>query len=183
MTKLGVFCLEGDWESRMDDRTSVLPMLQMLEGLGIIKFIRRDVATEEELKHYLRRWSDYSSYKLLYLGFHGDPDWLDVGADGIDLQWLQEQIGERAKGKLIHFGSCSTLDVSKSRREQFRQTTKSRGLSGYRKEVDWIDSAAFELALLRDLGSRQGRPEIAYQYMDKHYRQRAKDLGFVHGPE
>ena len=30
-----IFCLEGAWEKRLDDRTSVIPTLEMLERLRL----------------------------------------------------------------------------------------------------------------------------------------------------
>lgn len=180
MERLGVFCLEGDWETRLDDRTSVLPMLDMLERLGYIRFIRRDVATREEFVHYLDRWIDYDRYPLLYLGFHGYPDWLGIGRDGVDLAWIEQAIAGGGAGRMIHIGGCSTLAVAESRRDSFLRATGARGLSGYEKDIDWVDSAAFELALLQAISTRQKRPAYAYQYMEDQYSDRVTDLGFVH---
>lgn len=45
-TTKGIFCLEGDWHRCLDDRASVLPTSEMLEQLGLAKFIHRDVATK-----------------------------------------------------------------------------------------------------------------------------------------
>ena len=45
----GIFCLEGAWGKRIDDRVSVLPTLEMLEHLEIAIYVHRDVGTEEEL--------------------------------------------------------------------------------------------------------------------------------------
>lgn len=183
MARLGVFCLEGDWETRLDDRTSVLPMLDMLERLGYIKFIRRDVATRGEFDHYLRRWAGYTSYPLLYLGFHGDTRWLAIDdAEGISLDELTNSLLGAAKGRIIHFGSCATLGVGDDGRSAFRAATGARGVSGYERTVDWVDSAAFELALLQRLAEGHARPSYAYRYMDAQYGERARELGFVHSP-
>ena len=70
----GVFALEGDWsEDNLADRTSVVPVLETLERLQIIDYVRRDIGTRAELERYLRRWRDeLPDYRVLYLGFHGD---------------------------------------------------------------------------------------------------------------
>ena len=47
--KPGIFCLEGSWGKRLDDRASVLPTLDMLGRLELATFVHRDVGTEEEL--------------------------------------------------------------------------------------------------------------------------------------
>ena len=46
-------CLEGMWSSRLTDRSSVLPVLELLERHGAIDFIYRDAGTVGELEHYL----------------------------------------------------------------------------------------------------------------------------------
>src|ERR671910_815721 len=77
MTTLGaygrVFCLEGDWDGELTSRSSVRPMLELLEGLKRIEYVHKDVGTRAELRHYLRRWLDHdpsvSDYGTLYLAF------------------------------------------------------------------------------------------------------------------
>lgn len=180
---LGVFCIEGEWGNRLDERISVEPMLQMLEQLRLIRFIRRDAATDIELEHYLRRWRRYSSYRLLYLGFHGERDHLEVQPEGVSLDWVAERIGDAAEGRTVHFASCSVLDLPSERLARFCRETGARGVSGYRRDVHWLESAAFELALIQSLQQHPERPSYAYRFMHDYYGGQARALGFVHHPE
>lgn len=42
----GIFCLEGDWDSNLTDRTSIEPQLRMLKNMGSCGgVIHRDVPT------------------------------------------------------------------------------------------------------------------------------------------
>lgn len=182
LERLGVFCLEGEWEARLDDRLSVEPMLQMLEQLAVIRFIRRDAATDVELEHYLSRWRRYGSYRLLYLGFHGERDWLKVQPEGVTLDWLEDRLNGAADGRTIHFGSCSVLDLPPERLARFCRQTGARGISGYCRAIDWLDSVAFELALVQALQQRPERPSYAYRFMHDFYGDQARVLGFVHHP-
>jgi hypothetical protein len=51
----GVFCLEGEWNGRLDDRTSVEPQLMMLENMKYCaRVIHRDVATRDEFAYYVK---------------------------------------------------------------------------------------------------------------------------------
>lgn len=47
--------------------------------------------------------------------------------------------------KIVHFGSCSTLRTSEKNISDFITTTNCQFISGYRKDVDFIASTAFEL--------------------------------------
>lgn len=151
----GVFCLEGDWAPDLRYNATVGPVLDLLDRSGYPKvpYIRRDVATFEELEYYLKKWIQrrYTTYPILYLGFHGGPGILHVGdrrKGPVTLDWLEERLAGRCKGRVIHFGSCGTLAVHGNRVRSFLRRTKALAVCGYGKEVDWMLSAAFELILL-----------------------------------
>lgn len=154
----GVFCLEGDWEKDLRGRTTVSPVLELLERshYPAIRSIRRDVATPGELEHYLKKWrlKKYDAYPILYLGFHGDPGTLFMRAgkkEPVELEWVGERLEGRCRGRIIHFGSCGTLAVHGKRLNRFLEQTGALAVCGYRADVDWIQSAAFELILLSTL--------------------------------
>ena len=82
--KKGIFCLETDSWWGVADRTTMEPMLKVLESAAVWKvpYIHRDVATREEFEHYLRQWRQKklsTDYPVLYLGFHGAREKLSVG--------------------------------------------------------------------------------------------------------
>lgn len=60
----------------------------------------------------------------------------------------------RCKGAIIYFGSCNTLNTSRREIEYFLQKTEATAVCGYRKAVNWMHSAVFEL--------------IAFQVMQEH---------------
>jgi hypothetical protein len=151
----GVFCLEGDWEPDLRIGTSVLPVLELLEKANVpsIPFIRRGIATLGEFEYYLQKWTlkKYSGYPILYLGFHGDPGVLYVGSgreEEVSLDWLEDHLEGRCKKRIIHFGSCGTLAVHGNRLHRFFHRTQALAICGYKMDVDWVLSAAFEIVLL-----------------------------------
>lgn len=151
----GVFCLEGDWEPNLRSKRSVQPLLQLLEQAASppIPSIRRDIATVPELEFYLAKWCQrrYRPYPILYLGFHGEPGKIQLGdaRTFVDLDWLEEQLADKCQGSVIHFGSCSTLSLHGRRINRFLNVTGALAVCGYKVDVDWMGSAAFEILFLQ----------------------------------
>jgi hypothetical protein len=169
----GVFCLEGDWERDLKSRTSVGPVLELLERASSTKvpYIRRDVGTLTEFDYYLGKWTQkkYDRYPILYLGFHGSAGKLHVGygpqeTGHVDLARLESVLRGRCKRRIIHFGSCGTLDIHGNRVRSFLDRTGALAVCGYKSQVDWMLSAAFEIILFYELQynalTRQGMEAV-----------------------
>jgi hypothetical protein len=150
----GIFCLEGDWNADLRSRQSVEPVLQLLAECDAAQYIHRDVATKHELDHYLDRWfgRGLSAYRVGYLGFHGSPRTLHLSKkETLDLDELADAIDGRGSGKTLYFGACGTLGLKDEVLMDFCRRTGVRGVVGYTKSVDYIESLSFELVLLWDL--------------------------------
>jgi hypothetical protein len=151
MKPKGIFCLEGDWWG-VRDRTTVEPVLRLLETHGDyrVPYIHRDIGTREEFEHYLSKWTlrRLKDYPILYLGFHGDRGLIRVGEGEIPLDQLADLLRGKCSGKVIHFGSCSTLDVHGAKLNRFLRTTEALAICGYRSEPDWLQSSALDILLL-----------------------------------
>ena len=150
----GIFCLEGDWWG-VKDRTSVEPTLRLLETMGGYKvpYFHHDVGTQEEFHFYLKKWTgrQFDDYPILYLAFHGERGGIVVGegrSNTLTLDHLAERLEGACKGRVIHFGSCSSLDVNGHRLNSFVRRTGACAMFGFRTDVDWLTSAAFELLVL-----------------------------------
>lgn len=178
----GIFCLEGAWGKRIDDRVSVLPTLEMLEHLEIATYVHRDVGTEEELYHYLKKWSQagYRRYEVLYFAFHGTRGGIRVGQGTVTLDDLAEKLNGKAKGRIVFFGSCSVMKDKKAV-ERFQKSTGARLVCGYTKEVEWVESAAFDLLLLRSLTSTL-RIDYRVNQLRSRYGDLTELLGFSSYP-
>jgi hypothetical protein len=184
----GVFCLEGDWEPDLRVRTSVLPVLELLEKANepSIPFIRRAIGTISGFEYYLEKWTQkkYVSFPILYLGFHGDPGVLYVGekkTQPVSLDWLEERLAGKCKKRIIHFGACGTLATHGNRLRTFFQRTQALAISGYRMDVDWVLSAAFEIVLLSEMQenalTRAGMAAV-YRRVKARAGSLARDLEF-----
>ena len=156
----GVMCLEGDFEDSLEDRSSMLPVLDLLERVGHdgITYIHRDVGTRAELDHYLRKWIQREDYYTLYLSFHGNADGIQVSdhEDGsATLEHLADVLADAITDCVVHFGSCGVLAADDRRLQHFLKRTGARAVMGYTTSVDWIDSAALDLIVLATLGRYQ----------------------------
>ncbi|GAB3083996.1 DUF6642 family protein [Pedococcus soli] len=176
MTANGVFCLEGEWNADLRKRATVLPVLELLERLGEIKAIHRDVATLPELEHYLKAWGQprYRDFYVLYLSTHGDKGLLQWSrGNQTSLEELAALLGDSAKGCYVYLGSCLTLFNEREARA-FVETTGVEALVGYRKEVDWLEGAALEVILVAWLANHYGRPSTLFKQLMKRHGQLAK---------
>lgn len=180
MRGYGIFCLEGEWNADLRDRVSVEPILRLLETLGIAPSIHRDVATRDELTYYIGKWEQkrYDDFKVLYLAMHGDSGLINLGRDTFDLDELASLLKGKCAGKAIYFGSCLTLKQDSRRLQQFARTTGAKAVVGYRREVPWLECAAFEVLLLDRL-SRGVRSDALFNRLTKEHGLFAKSLGLV----
>jgi hypothetical protein len=176
--KPGVLCLEGEWYGA-EDRTSVQPMLEMLERSGHIRAMWRDVATREELRFYVDRWThkSWADYPLLYLAFHGAPGEFFVGKTPITLDDLAADLAGKCNGRILHFGSCATLAIAPAALEAFRQETGAHAVSGYTAAVDWLEASAFEILLVNEL-IKSGDVETVRARLSVEHAAWARALGF-----
>jgi hypothetical protein len=177
----GVFCIEGQWHRDLNERGSVLPTLELLERLGRIRFIHKDAATPDELSYFLNRWllRQYADYRVGFFAMHGEPtklcltDWHSV-----DLDDVARQMAGRCEGKRLYFGSCSVLRASDARLHDFLAETGAALICGYTREVDWVESAAFETVLLDVLANGQRLNAAELRMGSSHWAALASYLGF-----
>lgn len=158
--KKGVFCLETDWWEKPNHHSSVRPVLELLAQPGItgMPFVHHDVATRPEFEHYLAQWTQarFDAYPILYLGMHGSEGSVHLGdrrkkENDVSIDELGELLEGRCKGRVLYFGSCNTLDVHGAVLNRFLRATGAVGMIGYRNEISWMSSSAFDILLLSTL--------------------------------
>ena len=184
---LGVFCVEG-WSARLDTRSTVRPLLELLESEAGIRTIYQRVASMEELRTYLGYWSNYSTYELGFFALHGDPGEVAIGSDSSKMSELidittdpNDPVDLDLTGKTVYFGSYSTLK-NRSAVRRFREACGARLVCGYTKDVDWLESAAFEMLLLSRFAANAD-PVSALKPLYRHHRGLIRRLGFASVPK
>lgn len=167
MAHKGIFCVEGLWNPNLADKSSVRHMLELLQSRERIPYIHRTAATASELEFYLGKWvqARYDPYRILYFACHGEGGELRLGADSYPLDRLASFLEGRCTNCILVFASCSTMDVDRRRLLRFLRTTGALAICGYREDVEWMKSFAFEFLLMSALQDNEfsGRGILAIQ--------------------
>ena len=88
-----------------------------------------------------------------------------------------DMLQDSCQDKIIHFGSCKTLDTDSKSIHKFLEHTGALGVCGFETEINFVESSAFDLILI----------EMFQQYKDiamldknlrKNYRSFVKRLQF-----
>jgi len=179
-----VFCLEGLWDNDLRGASSVQPILELIRRFynSHFKYIYKDCATAIELEYYLKRWANgYKDYTILYLAFHGEQQHIKLATEGYSLDQLGLTLEGKCTNRIVVLGSCSTMDIDKRIINRFIKQTNCLAVCGYRTDVDWMKSTAFELLMLDAMQDNEfsGRgieaiekrlSDIASAYKELHFR-------------
>jgi len=143
-----IACLESLWDSDVEERLSVVPIVELVSNLHDLKFIYLSCNTPEELKHNLKKVKRKPGYGILYLSFHGHPGEIVVDGSKMQIESLASFMGTGFTNWVVHFGSCETIDTKKSRIYDFIEATGVSTVLGYKMDVDWLEATALDLLLL-----------------------------------
>lgn len=154
VSRRGLFCLEGFWYGDHRDRTSVIPLLEAVHRFSKMPFIHHRCGTVDEFKFSVERWKKkafHRKYPLLYLAFHGEKGTIRIGKESISLEEMADLLQESCEGRVIYFGGCETLHIHLRKLKTFLKKTRMLAILGYRREVEWMISASFDILLLNML--------------------------------
>lgn len=178
--KRNIACLESLWSRRTENRLNVLPMLELISKTQDVKFSHLTCNTREELKYNLNLLCK-RNYGILYFAFHGSPGKIHLHSEKISLTQLSEMMNCRFANWIIHFGTCSTLRKPREV-EYFVEHTKVSLVTGFTRDVDWIESASFELLLFKALHTYKS-PKIVCRHLLNKYPELAEMTGFKFFPQ
>lgn len=178
-----MYCLETDSWRGQKDRTTLRPLLDLLEYHLEMPYLHRTVATKEEFEYHISRYaaSELKTHPVLYLGFHGSYDKksakasLRLANEELDLGTLAHVLNGKLKGRIVHFGACSVFSVHGNTLQYFLRQTQAIAMMGYKEETDWTESAALELLLFGDLQYRAMRRN-SIQALDRYLKDAAPKL-------
>lgn len=168
------------WTRSTEDRLNVLPTLQLISKTQETRFSHLTCNTREELKYNLNLLCK-RNYGVLYFAFHGSPGKIHLHRDKVTLTELAAMMNHRFANWVIHFGTCSTLRKPREV-EYFVEKTNVALVTGFTRDVDWIESSAFELLLFKALQTYQS-PKVICRHLLTKYPDLAESTGFRYFPD
>jgi hypothetical protein len=178
----GIFCIEGIWDPDLRTPSSVEPLLDLLNLNALIDYIHVDCATVEEFELYIKKWMQkrYDRYPILYLATHGSAREVRIGSMPYSIEDLGKLMEGKCQNRFIMFSSCSTMRIDKRVLKRFLDRTEALAVCGYRVDVNWLWSTAFELLLLSEIQRNEfsGRGAEAIEGAAKRIARSFKDLDF-----
>jgi len=178
-----IFCIEGNWSNDLKDKASIHAALEFLKCNADIDFIRKDCSTIEQFNLLLKTslQKGYKKFGILYLAFHGSEGKIHIGnRTKIDLDSIALIMDGHAIGKVIHFGSCSTLkNLTVWDLKRFLKRTGALAVSGYTEDIDFIESTVLDILYFKKYQQYQRIPMLKTQRdMKQYYGKLIKELGF-----
>lgn len=177
-----IFCLEGDWNENLKQKSSILPALELLKLNANIDSIYKTCGSKTEfytrLDQILSNKTKYGKYQIIYLAFHGFHSGIQISPnEEITLEELATQFEGRLEGKILHFGSCSTLKTNEDSIYDFLEKTNALAISGYQKDIDFISSTVVDV-LFFELCQNFKLTKAIEDNMEKLYGELCNQLQF-----
>ncbi len=142
-------------EYNLKDKSSVVPILDLLSKRQICDYIHHICATREEFFYFIDKWTQKSineKHPILYIACHGSKEKIYLNRKiYITLDELSEILYEKCYGKVIYFASCSTLNTHGKKIKSFLNKTNAIAAIGYTTDVFWLSSTACELLVFEAL--------------------------------
>lgn len=174
-----IFCLEGDWTKNLKQQNGVEAVLLFLKQNRNINYIHRHCGTRENLAYYLKqaRLRKYKNYSIIYLAFHGKPGEILIGKERITLDDLAEMLGPNCHNKVIHFGTCHTLNTDLRNIKRFLRKTNALCVCGFGKEIPFVEGCVFDILMI-DMMQEYRNIGTVLNRIKKYYSSLAKKLQF-----
>jgi hypothetical protein len=174
-----ILVLEGEWEKHPKHKISIEAALRFIKDVCNYDYHHRRVAMKEDFFFYLKK-AKYKHFAIVYLAFHGSKGCIYLGDNEqvLSLDEIAESCGSYLEGKIVHFGSCGTLNLGQDDLLDFKKWTGAKHVSGYTRNIDFVDSSFFDIAYFRWLGKYKKTGYVDNR-LKKEYPGLYERLGFV----
>lgn len=157
----------------------MIEMLRFLKNVAGIDYFHRQVATKEEFFYHLKSKRKFKGYDIVYLAFHGEQGSIFPSEnEEIKLKELSEY-WNFFEDRIMHFSSCKTLDYEEDKLKEIKKELGASSLSGYIKDVDWIDSMLLDIAFISLWQAYKVQGHHLKKRLERDYPGLVERLGFV----
>jgi hypothetical protein len=175
-----IACLESMWNGTIENRLSIVPTLELISKTLETRFSHLTCNTREELKYNLNLVCK-RNYGVLYFAFHGSPGRIHLHRDKVTLPELSGMMNHRFRNWIIHFGTCSTMRKPRAVLD-FVEKTNVALVTGFTRDVDWIESSKFELLHFKAFQMFKS-PRVVCRHLLNKYPDLVESTGFKFFPE
>jgi hypothetical protein len=176
-----IFCIESDWENTPEKKASILPLLECIKGIyPAFDYIYRTANTKEELIYCLHKFKSLRKIKddfhaIVFCG-HGGTGKINLGNGKNFTEITLKELAEICQeidnnlflNHLVHFDSCSTIKTSKKKLQEFKESTGAAAVTGFSKDVEFIDSYALEMILFESLLNEKSIKQALKRFQKKY---------------
>lgn len=164
-----ILCLEATWYA--NSPITVQPFLETLRMLEGVSFVRYPCDTVRDLEHFLSK-PVKGKPGILYLAMHGRKGKLSFSdtneKEMVSITEVAKMMKKRYRHWHVHFASCETINTTDRIFQEFKQATGASVVSGYMKQVDWIEGYALDMLLMQK-AQRYARPAFLVKSMYNNY--------------
>ncbi|WP_394345393.1 DUF6642 family protein [Hymenobacter persicinus] len=175
-----ICCIEGHWdEDNFRNTASIKGALDLLRDNEDVLYEHRKCSTLVEAVRIVSEFckAEYKSFGIIYFATHGIQSCTRFDGRDISLSELADALAGKLNRKIVHFGSCETLDVRKNHLNDFLIRTGAIAVSGYTTQIDFLKSTVLDL-LYFQLCQDTTSVEKIRQAMKQHYGSFSRELGF-----
>lgn len=174
-----IFGIEGEWDNDFKENLTIKSSLTLLKEVCNIEYIFRKTNTVNSLLSYLKASSksSYKKYGTIVIATHGTRNDIEVSKnENITIEELTDECKNLFEGKIVHFSSCGVMQNEKGV-FYFKEMTSAKAVCGYTKEIDFLESSIFDIALLQKLFEFD-RIGNVNNYLKRKHSFLYKELGF-----
>ncbi len=154
-----VYVLEGAWEKPVEV-PKVLPYLHAYEqSHREVKIFHRTIRNQADVAYYVSKIPK-NSRSFVYVACHGQVGLLHPSdkKNQLPVAGVREALGAAKENSIafLHFGCCEFVQPAEGSRRRFlsdlaNSVVGGLWVSGYTREVDWLPSTLFDLALISEV--------------------------------
>jgi hypothetical protein len=100
-----------------------------------------------------------------------------IGKEIVTLDELAEMLGSNCHNKIIHFGTCHTINVDLRHIKRFLRKTNALCICGFGKEIKFVEGCVFDILLIDQLQEFRNVATL-HTYINQNYKSLAQKLDF-----